>query len=357
MNKKVIQSTHIYILIIMSTGFMVHVLLHPVVLTSSRRDSWVSIIGSIVPFIIWTLIIYFVYKKFENKDIFALLHSINPFIKYGICIFFAAYFFMTAFITFNYTFNFLKVNYAYDLPNFFIVLPLLLVCFFASYKGIRVISTMAFLLLPAVSMFGVLVAIGNMKYKDYTLLLPIFENGYKDFFRGIIYTCSSFFEIIYFLFLVPFMKDRIKAKWLLFTSIVIFILALGPLVGGIAEFGAEEARNFTVPAFSEWKLVTVGIHITRLDFLAVFQWLSGAFIRVSLSLFIAKQLFSNKEKNKWVLPILYVLLMVSVLIPWDFDSFYYFLYRIYFPVSMVFLFISLGLFLLLSRIKGSASQE
>jgi spore germination protein KB len=355
MIQKVIQSTHIYILLIMSTGFMVHVLLDPAILTSSKRDSWVSVIGSLIPVILWTFIIYYIYKKFGHKNIFSLLFSLNPWISYGICGLFGIYFFMTAFITFKYTLYWVKVNYAYDIPNFFVVLPFVLLCFYASHKGIRTISTMAFFLMPLVAMFGFLVGIGNLKFKDYGMLFPILENGYKGFFRGIIYTCASLFEIIYFLFITPYLKDQIKAKWLLFVAVVLVFLTLGPLIGAITEFGAEEAEKLKVPAYDEWKLLTIGIHISRLDFLSVFQWLSGAYIRVCLSLFIVNQLFSYKKNNNWVLPILYILLMMGGLIPWSFSSFFSFLYKIYFPASLIFIFFSLGLFLLLSLIKGDVS--
>lgn len=39
MDQKVIQALHIYVLIIMNTGFMVHVLLLPNILSASQRDA------------------------------------------------------------------------------------------------------------------------------------------------------------------------------------------------------------------------------------------------------------------------------------------------------------------------------
>ncbi len=73
MDQKVIQALHIYVLIIMNTGFMVHVLLLPNILTASQRDAWISVIISVVPCIVWTLFIFYIYKKLDKEDIIAFL--------------------------------------------------------------------------------------------------------------------------------------------------------------------------------------------------------------------------------------------------------------------------------------------
>jgi spore germination protein (amino acid permease) len=338
----------------MSTGFLVHVLLHPVILTSSKRDSWLSVIGSVALFIPWTCMIYYLNKKFEQKNMFSMLFSLHPLLSYPIRILFCLYFFLTAFITFKYTGFWAKSNYTSDIPGFIVVVPFASLCYYASLKGIRTIGSLAIFLLPLVFVFGFLVGIGNIKNKDYSMLFPVFERGYKNFFFGIMHTCASLFEIIYFLFITPYLKDRIKFKPLMLVSIVLFLLALGPLAAAIAEFGAEEAEKLKVPAYEEWKLLTLGIHITRLDFLSIFQWFSGAFIRISLDMFILNQLLDHYQKKKWILPILYSLLIISVLIPWDFSSFFSLLYSVYFPASLVFLFFAFGLLFILSRIKGDA---
>lgn len=354
MIQKVIHSTHIYILLIMSTGFMVHVLLHPIILTVSKRDSWISVIGSVAPLILWTMMIYYLNKKFGQKNIFSWLFSLHPLISYSIRITLGLYFFLQAFITFQYTVFWAKTNYTSDIPDFFVVVSFAVLCYYASLKGMRTIGSLSFFLLPLVVMLGFLVGFGNIKNKDYSLLFPVFEHGYQGFFLGIIYTCASSFEIIYFLFITPYIKDRIKIKPLMLVCIVIFFLALGPLAGAIAEFGAEEAEKLKVPAYEEWKLLTLGIHITRLDFLSIFQWLSGAFIRISLYMFIVNQLLDRHKKKNWILLVLYILLIISVLIPWDFSSFFTFLYSVYYPVSLVFLLLLVGLLFICRKIKGDA---
>ncbi|MEC1157434.1 MULTISPECIES: GerAB/ArcD/ProY family transporter [Cytobacillus] len=360
MNQKVIQSVHIFILLIMSTGFMVHVLIIPTILSTSNRDAWLSVIFSTIPFILWILLVFYIYKKLNtHEDILSLLkrkfsHS-WVFIIFPIT--FGSYFLINAFITLKYTFFWANANYTFEIPNFVIVLLFALICLYASAKGIRTISTIAFLVLPIVSFFGFLVGIGNSPNKNYELLFPIFENGYKDVIQGLVYTCSGLFEIIFLLFLTSYIKDRLKVKWLILAGIILVFLILGPLVGAISEFGLEEAAKLRNPAYEQWKLLKIGEHITRLDFLSIFQWLSGAFVRISLSLFIADKIFGFNKKRKWVLPILYIILIIGACIPWDAISFFYFLQKYFFPINLIFQICTMLLFLLIIHLKGDHHEE
>lgn len=356
MNQKLIQSIHIYILLIMSTGFMVHVLIVPILLTSSHRDSWLTVVGSFVPFLLWTILLLIIYKKMKNEDIISILFKVvNKPIAYIISSIFILYFLMTSFITLKYTLFWANTNYSQEVPTFIVVLLFCSICFYASYKGIRTISTMASLVLPLVAFLGLLVGFGNVKNKNYNLLFPIFENGYGDFFKGFIYTCSGFFEIIFILFLTSFLKDKLKAKWLILVSIFLLILILGPLTGAITEFGSVEAERIRNPAYEEWKLLTIGMYITRLDFLSIFQWISGGFIRISLSMFIANKIVNHGGRKKWSLPLFYLFILIAECIPWNASNFTSFLYHYYFPIQLIFLICMILLVFLIIKLKGDTA--
>ncbi|UPM53735.1 GerAB/ArcD/ProY family transporter [Gottfriedia acidiceleris] len=352
MNKKFIYSVHIYILLIMSTGFMLHVFIVPSVLTSALRDSWITVVASILPFVIWTTLVFYLYKKFNNEDVVSLMFKVmyKP-LAYLFSSIFVVYFLLSALVAFRFTLIWANLNYTEDIPDIVVVFLISLICFYAALKGIRTIATVAFLVLPFVVLFGFLVGIGNIKNKDYGLLFPIFEKGYHDFFHGFIYTCSGFFEIILLLFLNSFLKDKVKVKWLILVSFILLMLILGPLTGAIMEFGSHEAEKMRNPVYEQWKLLTLGVNITRLDFFSIFQWLSGAFIRISLNLFIANYIINYSGRKKWSLPALSLLVSVAVMIPWNATSFYYFLQHYYFPINLIFLLFTLLLFLAISKLK------
>lgn len=357
MNGKLIRAVHIYILMLMSTGFMVHVLIIPVLLSTSHRDSWVSVIFSAVPFLFWILLVFYLYKKItKREEIHLLLRSkfTNKWIYNLFALLLISYFLLVAIITLKFTYIWAKGNYALDTPDFIIIIAIGLVCYYATTKGLLVISTISILTFPTVSIFGLLVGLGNSPNKNYELLFPLFENGYSSFLTGIMYACSSLFDIIFLLFLTPFIKNKLKAKWLIATGFMLVLLILGPLTGAITEFGVHEAAKLRNPAYEEWRLLKIGDSVTRLDFLSIFQWLSGAFIRISVSMFIIAKMINEKKKKMWILPILYFLLFLSVYIPWDANSFYIFLKDYYFPYS---LFIQISILLLSFLLIRSVGEK
>jgi len=356
MNKKFIYSTHIYILLIMSTGFMLHVFIVPSVLTSTHRDSWITVIASILPFLVWTALVYYLYKKLNNEDILSVMFKVlyKP-LAYLFSAIFVAYFLLSAFVTFRFTLIWANINYTQDIPNIVVVFLIALICFYSASKGIRTISTAAFLFLPPVAFFGFLVGIGNEKNKDFGLLFPLFERGYQDFFHGFIYTCSGFFEIIYILFLISYLKDKVKVKWLIIISFILLMLILGPLTGAIMEFGPLEAEKMRNPVYEQWKLLTLGENITRLDFLSIYQWLSGAFVRISLNVYIANYIINYSGRKKWSLPLLSLSLIIAAMVPWNASAFYNFLQYYYFPINLIFLLCTMLLFLVISKLKGDSA--
>jgi spore germination protein KB len=359
MNQKYIQAIHIYVLIIISTGFMVHVLTIPLLLTTSKRDSWVSVASSFIPFLCWILLIFYIYKKLNNEDIMSLLKRKIAFswIYWIISILVALFFLLTAFISLKYTLFWAKANYTIEVPNFVVIFLFSLICWYASAKGILTISTIALAILPFVTAFGFFIGIGNIPHKNYELLFPIFEHGYNDFLQGIFYTCSGLFEITFLFFLTPYLKNKLKMKWLIAVGFILVGLTFGPLVGAITEFGPEEASKMRNPAYEQWKLLSISQHVTRLDFLSIFQWLSGAFTRISLSLFIADKLLSNNKKNRWVLSILYIILIILVCIPFSATSFLFALRKFFFPISLFFQLVILLLFLLIIHFKGDLNEK
>ncbi|WP_449537376.1 endospore germination permease [Ferdinandcohnia sp. Marseille-Q9671] len=357
MNGKLISAIHIYVLMIMSTGFMVHVLLIPILLSTSNRVSWLSVIFSTIPFILFILLVFYLYKKVDKtEDILSLLKKKckSNWIYIFLTIIIVGYFFVVALITLKFTFLWAKGNYTLDTPDLVIILAFALVCYYSTSKGLLTISTISLLTLPIVSMFGFLVGIGNSPNKNYELLFPIFENGYSEFLYGIIYSCSGLFDIIFLLFLTPFIKNKLKVKWLIVTGVILVCLIVGPLTGAISEFGPHEAVKLRNPAYEEWRLLKIGEHITRLDSLSIFQWLSGAFIRISLSMFIVEKIVTYKKKTKWVLPTLYLIVFVSASIQWDANSFYLFLKNYYFPISLV---LQIGILLILLIMIHSVGEQ
>jgi hypothetical protein len=77
----------------------------------------------------------------------------------------------------------------------------------------------------------------------------------------------------------------------------------------MATYGPVESANQRYPAFEQWRLVTIGKYIAHVDFLALFQWLSGAFIRISLAIYILLD-FCKPDSRLLKRFILFILLFI-----------------------------------------------
>jgi hypothetical protein len=153
---------------------------------------------------------------------------------------------------------------------------------------------------------------------------------------GSFYAGSGLIELVTITFMVQYLNSPVKWHSLFILFFTFMILMLGPLIGAITEFGLEESESYRYPAFEEWRLVSIGRFIEHLDFLSVYQWLSGAFIRISLCSFLLVDLLNIKKKRirMWLLASLYIIYIVLAIFPIS-DMKYFAFLTVYFPWSLV----------------------
>ena len=153
-------------------------------------------------------------------------------------------------------------------------------------------------------------------------------------------------ELILFLFLQHKAKKPIKYRHFAITAILLTGLTLGPLIGAIIEFGPVEASRQRFPAYEEWGLVSLGNFVEHLDFLSIYQWLSGAFIRISLLIFIIKELFPGEKSKKWFIPAVVVMIVALTLVPISDITYTQLLDSVILP-AIVYFFLGISVFMAL----------
>lgn len=218
---------------------------------------------------------------------------------------------------------------------------------------------MATIVLPLVVMLGFFIMSVNTTQKDIEYLFPLFLNGYVPFLKGIFYSLSGLTEIFVIILIQHHLTQKIKFKDIFLLGFVLIGLTVGPLSAAIMEFGPVEARNFAFPAYEEWKLLKIGEFISRLDFLAMFQWVSGAFFRIGLFMYIISQ-YLNKRKNKFFLPVLYLMIYGTTFLKLDTYDINRFLYIYFLPFCLILVvsFTSvLTIFVFLSKRKENKPHE
>ncbi|GAA3407727.1 endospore germination permease [Paenibacillus hodogayensis] len=329
-----ISVLQMYMVLMLSIGISNHVLLIPILLEAAKRDAWVGALASIVPVALWGFILYVVSRKTRQMAIADWLEK-----HYGkvtrrlLEAVIVIYLFVAAYVSLSDTVTWTNVSYLPRTPKLVIVLFFILLCCFAALAGMRAIAITAGLLLPAVVLLGDFVALANTQYKDYALLTPLFTHGYEPSLRALGYACCGLFELVLIVLMQHHVSSQIRFRGVMIMTLILVGLTTGPLTGSIALFGPFEAAEQRYPAFEQWRMVTLGKFISHLDFLSIYQWISGSFIRVSLMLFLIPDVtgIKSRKRRSYTLIGLSVVLLVLALLPFSDAKMLQFLSALYFP--------------------------
>ncbi|WNR43954.1 GerAB/ArcD/ProY family transporter [Paenibacillus roseipurpureus] len=296
--KKQITSLQLYMILMMSIGISNHVLLIPVLLHYGKRDSWFGAVLAIMPMLIWACLIYFIVRRSKQEELMGWIQMrLGKWVMHAMQGLVALICLVHAVVTIRDVTMWTHVTYLPRTPLFFITGVFVIFCFFAAREGIKAIAISSGLLLPAVIALGYFVMGANFQYKDYTMLTPLFTHGYGPTFISVLLTCSASFEIMSILVMQHHVRTRIRLRGLLILTVCIIGLTIGPLTGAIAIFGPFESADLRYPAFEQWRMVTLGKYISHLDFLSIFQWISGSSMRTSILLFISVDVLKIQKKS------------------------------------------------------------
>jgi spore germination protein (amino acid permease) len=336
MNKNAINSLQFFFLCLAYIGIICHVITLPAILGVSRRDAWLAVmIGGGVFFVV-LLGISFIMKQTQQETLYPWLKKhAHPVFFWMIAIPFIVNIMIEIFISYYDTIRWTSTAYLPGTPTWIIGILALMACAIAAYLGLETIAIANGILLPAVILFGIFVMSGNIPMKDYSLLFPLLQHGWKPIWQGILYASSGWMDIIAVVFFQQHLKNKIKLKTLWITGFFLITITLGPVIGSLTEFGAITSSQFRYPAYEQWRLLTLGQLIEHVDFLSIYQWWVGSFIRISLFLYLIIHFFPLKNKAKgWVLVVLSVFFFSMTRTPIGDISFWNVTATYFLPISL-----------------------
>lgn len=333
-------------IVILSTGLMNHVTIIPVLLREAHKDGWVSVLIALVLTLCWIPLLLFTVRAKPDRPLplFTWFYSLGgSFAAWLVTILMTAYLLFSAFVTLEDTVTWTKISYLPTTPTVVIAGVLILLSLFSALIGIHSIAICAGILFPVVIILGYVVMSANFQYKDYSLMFPMFEHGFTPIINGLILIGAGMAELLLIIFLLPHMSNK-PGFWGMSTlAIILAGLTIGPYLGSIANFGIENASYMRYPAFEQWRIVTAGKYIEHLDFLSIYQWISGSFIRISLALFLIIDTIPHRGNHTRVgIGVLVAALLCFAVVAYRDDiQFVNLLRNIYFPsVTYVLVFLS-----------------
>jgi len=302
-------------MMILSVGLVNHVLVVPLLLDTAKRDAWIAVLIALVIVLPWGIFTVFgILKRMNGMPIDGWLMQLLPrfLARTFLSIFLLTQLFI-AFETLIMTASWTATTYLPNTPSIVVCTVFLSLCIFASVSGLRTIAYVSCILLPVVVLLGDFVMSANMPHKDYHYLLPMFENGTSPLFKGIFYILTTSCELFGFMLIQHHISGKFKRWQFLVLVLFLSLLTIGPVIGAIVEFGPVEADKMRYPSFSQWRLVSIGKYFEHVDFFAIFQWMSGALIRIALSIHIISEFWPLRRlKQKWISPtVLGVIILVT----------------------------------------------
>ncbi|WP_301110079.1 endospore germination permease [Sporosarcina sp.] len=297
-----ISILHVIFLSMTVIGLKNHVTIIPSLLEDAGRDGWISILLAAV--MVFPLIFLFIYiHRVTNRQHIGdwLASAIGTVPAVSVRYITAFYLLIMAAFTLAEALHWITATFLPNTPLVPMLLIYCILCILLVTTDLQTIVMVNALVLSFVVVLGFFVAITNIQVKNYEMLRPFLEHGFQPVLLSAAYPASGFLELMLLLFLQHQVKDRIR--WYHFAIMLFILVGLttGPLIGAITEFGPEEARQQRYPAYEEWGLVAIGRFFNHVDFLSIYQWLTGAFIRIGLLLYIAVDLlkWTGDKKRIW----------------------------------------------------------
>lgn len=339
---------------------MSHVIVNPMVLAASGRDSWITSLVAGGMFLIWILLLVWLMKRTGQQELKKWFsRRVTPVGAFFLLAPISIGIYLIGGMTVIHTATWHITNYLPNSPKLLLVSFLIIFCTVISLWGIRVIAIISGVLLPFVVALGIFVSSFNSPMKDYSLLRPVLEHGWGPVIDGMVYAGAGFVELLVLLLIQHHMETKIRAWQLISYGLFSIIISIGPIIGAITEFGPVEAAHQMASPYEQWRLVQIGQFIEHLDFLSIFQWLSGACIRISLSVFVFVELLPLKQARSrhWAIFIVMASYLLLSLIPVNEYAFYLWMEKYYMPISLI-VFLSLSLvWIIVALIFGSTKKE
>ncbi|GBG11065.1 germination protein [Paenibacillus agaridevorans] len=332
-----INFVQLFMMFSLMNGLASHVIVNPMVLDVSGRDSWITALVSGAFFMLWVALLYWMMRRSGQQLWMDWLSArITRPAAIVLMVPVAIHLYLVGGLTVAHTSTWTITNYLPITPKLLIIGCLVLFCAAICLWGLPVIAVVSGILLPIVVALGIFVSSFNAPMKDYSLLRPVLEHGFGPVANGMVYTGAGFVEFIVIMLLQHRLEKKVRLWQLLVYVAFSTIISMGPLMAAVTEFGPAEAMHQTTSPYEQWRLVQIGKYIEHLDFLSIFQWLSGACIRISLSTFLLVELFRFKRKN--VRNIIVIAVMASyaliAIYPINEYDFYQWMSLYYMPISL-----------------------
>lgn len=309
-NTKIIEISAKQFLLLLVTYVIstADVFLPAFVAQEAKEDSWISVIIGTIGALIIANIFITLGLRYPKKTIIQYASDIVG-IPIGKIIGFsyAYYFIFVAWAVTRELEEIFVTAFNPDAPIILYGIVTVIVAAYAVMNGLEVIARINELLLPIglIVLFGI--SLLNIPNVDLTNFLPVFYNGIIPSLKGGLFVQTWLIETVITLMLIPYIKEKEKARK--YLNFAILILGGTLIVGAstIAVFGVSLTEKFLFPALEYVRYASLGPNIQNLDMGIMLVWITGIYIKIALSYFVGvlalTQVIGSRSYKRLMVPI------------------------------------------------------
>lgn len=190
-------------------------------------------------------------------------------------------------------------------PEIFITIPLIILALYAAFKGLKVITRLAGVLIPISIVFSIIIYLSLTGLMEMTNFLPILTTKPLSIIKtAVIFAGISTFPNILTLHFRGDNKGIVK-NYLLATILVV-IMAI--YVNGV--LGEALINIFRFPEYMVLKQIKLFQFIEKMENVLSIIWILDLFITAAMAIYSIKELVPDKKNKLWTIIILIITIYV-----------------------------------------------
>ncbi len=295
----------------------------------SGRDTWIAVLAAYAVAIIAAVMYTAIIEKFPGEDLVRINDIVlGPYIGKLFSVLYI-WFFFEYMIHFAYFFNSFWITYIMtDTPREVFAIMLIIICAMAVRSGIEVIARCSFLFSTIVAAMVIIAAILLIKDLNINNFMPILNIEPKKFIQSVHSILTiPFCDIVVFLMLMPYAKDKkkIRKPMLAAISLSTLLLLINVLVN-IAVAGQRVVTSSSV-TFAIIREIEIGEVLTRLDVLVAITLLITVFMKITIFYYATvlglSQMLRLRSYKPLIVPVGIIATAISIfLYPSDMEQVY-----------------------------------
>jgi spore germination protein KB len=321
MEKAKISSTQLFVLVVlfeMGSAILVGIA------SDAKQDAWIAVMLGLVGGLMIFLVYHRLYVYYPDLPLTSYVQKITgKWLGRFIGLLYIVYFMYLASRVLRDFGELLSTTIYNNTPLFVINTLMIITIIYAVHKGFEVIARVGELYFGVVYItailgmllivFSGLIHLGNLK--------PILENGLKPVMKTFLTQTINFpfGEMVVFTMLLPFLRDKKKAKIVCLSGMILSGINITiTVVVNISVLGVALFQRSTFPLLTTVGRIQIAEFIERLDVLFMLYLIIGGFFKIAIYYYAAvagaADIFQFSNQRKLGFPMGIIVLFASITI-------------------------------------------